>query len=223
MFRFYVLFFVLGIMSCNGGCNNSSGSGGSSGGAEISHEDFVPPAPKEHIGNNVDIDDVIRRNGGRIIKQACSIIPLRIVADALGKTTQEISLSNATPPTENPAQSACFFKWDDFDVPNAGIFIQMIRNPLEDEYPGEYPDYISKYVASYRTAGEQAVEAEPIIFKKLEGLGDDGSYSTESGKYYWRIGEKVSFLVALNTAHNPADQYRIATTIGRAMTESYIK
>ena len=103
-------------------------------------------------------------------------------------------------------------------MPNAGMFIQMIRNP----FPDEYPDYISKYVASYRTEGEQGVEMDPIYFKKFEGFGDDGSYSTEAGKYYWRLGEAVSFLIAFNTTHTPEEQYRIATTVAKEMTLNYI-
>lgn len=205
-------------MSCNGGCN--SGSSSTSGYEEvISHDDFVPPAPTEVIGKNVDIDAIIEKRGGRVIQYACSMVKQQLIAEAIGKTTQELTIRNATPPNENPKQSACFIKWEDFDLPNTGIFIQMIRNPFEDEYP----DYISKYVESYRLQGEQAVDEEPVFFKKFEGFGDDGSYSTEAGKYYWRLGERVSFLIAFNTRHSPPEQYRIATTLAKAMTEFYIR
>lgn len=219
MMRFSFFICVVVIMSCNGGCNSGSSGSSTISGANITHENFVPPAPREVIGRNVDIDAIIEKRGGRIIQYTCALLSPQIIADALGKTTQELSMTNATPPAESPQQSACFIKYEDFDLPNAGLFVQMIRNP----FPDEYPDYISKYVESYRLQGEQAVDEAPIFFKKFEGFGDDGSYSTEAGKYYWRLGERVSFLIAFNTLHNPAEQYEIATKLAKALTEAYIR
>ena len=215
MIRIVLFIGVLGILSCNGGCN----SGGSIDYSNVTHENFVPPKPKETYGQNVNIDELVASRGGRIIQYACSLVSTNVVAEALGMNNDQIKQSNATPAAENPVQSACFYKWEDFDLPNSGIFIQIIRNPLGDEYP----DYISKYVESYRLQGEQGVDEQPVFFKKFEGFGDDGSYSTEAGKYFWRLGEKVSFLVAFNTTHNPAKQYEIATAVAKELTLNYLK
>jgi hypothetical protein len=110
-------------------------------------------------------------------------------------------------------------KWSDNEVPNAGIFLQMLRNPLVEE---EYATYISLMIESKRTQGEQTVEGESTVFRKFEGFGDDGAYSTEGGKYFWRLGEDIVFQIAFNAAFGPEEQYKIARTIAKEMTERYI-
>lgn len=203
-------------MSCNGGCNEATESQSYS--TEELHENFVPEKPTVEIGKNVDMAAVI--GNGRIFKKyACNLIPLSVVAEALGRTPQEVTRRNATPRDADPAQTACFYKWSDFEVPNAGIFIQMLRNPLGDEYP----DYMSKMIDSKKEVGEQGVGSEAMIFKTFEGFGDDGAYSTEAAKYYWRLGEDIVFHIAFNTAHGPNDQYKAASIIAKAMTEEYLK
>ena len=61
-----------------------------------------------------------------------------------------------------------------------------------------------------------------MVFKTLEGLGDDGAYSTEAGKYFWRLGDQVVFSIAFNTTHTPEQQYRIARNLGALLTQNYV-
>jgi len=94
----------------------------------------------------------------------------------------------------------------------------MFKNPLGNDYP----DYVSQMISSKRVLGEQAVEGQAVLYKKFDGFGDDGSYSTEGGKYFWRIGEEMVFQIAFNTTHDPNEQYNAARKIAKAMTENYI-
>jgi len=172
-----------------------------------------PPVP---IGKNVDMQALKKKNGGRL-GYACRLINAEEMAAALGKTKEEIKLSNATPRDADPNQTACFFKWDDPDLFNAGIFIQLLKNPMGDEFP----DYISQFILQKRTRGEQQMDGPPSLFKPLD-WGDDGSYDEESAKYYWRLGEEVIFSLAFNTVHTPQEQYQIATDIATRLTNNYI-
>ena len=207
---------MFGVVSCTKTCQSDGSITIKNVGKYVDGE-FIPNTPTEHIGDGVDIDELIQRKG-RVLDQACNLVPLQRIADALGVTPQEILLTDSTPRDANPTQSSCFFKWTDYTLPNAGIFLQMIRNP----YPDEYPDYLIQFVGSRKVNGEQNTEGLVDQFKGLEGFGDDGAYSISGGKYFWRLGDKVVFHIAFNTSHTPDQQYLIATTIAKHMTENYI-
>jgi len=172
-----------------------------------------PPSP---IGKNVDMAALTTKNGGRL-GRACRLITADEMAAALGKTKEDIKLSNATPRDADPNQTACFYKWDDPDLFNAGIFIQLLKNPMGDDFP----DYVSQFILQKRTRGEQQMDGPPSLFKPLD-WGDDGSYDVESAKYYWRLGEEVVFALAFNTVYTPKEQYQIATDIATRLTHNYI-
>ena len=210
MYKIFLVFLTLIIVSCNGGC-------GGSGSTEV-NEGFVPSRANKSIGQNVDLDAHIESRG-KILGNACAIVPKKIIADALGIKVQDIYLRNSTPRDANPTHSSCFFKWDDNDLPNAGILLQMMRNPNEDEFPG----YVNKFIEAFRIKGESGIDEQPIYYQRFEGFGDDGSYSLEGGKYFWRLGDKIIFAIAFNTLHSYEDQYRIATTLAEVMTENYLK
>lgn len=218
MNKYLILVALLGFMSCNGGCNESDSSTQVS--AEVQHADFKPAVPKEDIGKDVDLSEKISSNKGKFFKRhACSLVSALAVGEALGRAKEEIVLRNATPRDADPAQTACFYKWTDHDLPNAGLFIQLLRNPLGDEYP----NYISLMIQSKLDKGEQTIDGEPILFKQFRGFGDDGAYSTEGGKYFWRIGEDVVFHIAFNTLHGPKEQYDIATKLAKTLTQNFLK
>lgn len=170
------------------------------------------------VGQGVDIEAVVKRKGGKL-GQACVLVPDRVVAQALGKTAQDIILTNSSNPGPDPDQTSCFYKWDDPDLSNAGVFIQLMRNPMGDEFP----TYVSQMIEQKRLVGEQTTDGERTVFKKFEGFGDDGAYNSEDGKYFWRLGEEIVFQIAFNTSHTPEEKYQIATDLARSVTESYLK
>lgn len=179
---------------------------------------FVPPVVENPVGQGLNIDNIIAQRGS-LLSNVQTLVPIETVAGALDKSVSEIIVKDASPRDGKETHSSCFFKWSDFEVNNAGILIQIMANPLGEEYP----DYVPKFIESKRTLGEQDTEGEKNIFKTLQGLGDDGAYSYEAGKYFWRLGDKVIMSIAFNSAHSEEDQYRIAQTLGKIMTENYIK
>ena len=181
-------------------------------------EPFVPPSVEQPIGKGLNIDAIASQRGG-LLTSARTIVPIENIAAELGKTVQDIVVKDSSPGGPAATHSSCFFKWSDFEVNNAGILIQVMLNPLGPEYP----EYIEKFITSKKSLGEQNTEGEKILFQTLQGIGDDGAYSYEAGKYFWRLGDKVIMSIAFNSAHSEEDQYRIATSLGKQMIENYVK
>jgi len=173
-----------------------------------------PPVP---IGKNVDIQKVVAKKKGRL-GYACRMVSVEEIAQALGMTVQDITQSNATPSDADPNQTACFYKWDDPEVVSAGIFIQILRNPLGDEFP----DYITEFIKQKRSRGEQEANGDATFLKEMD-WGDDGAYSTELAKYYWRLGEEVILSIAFNTSFSEREQYQVATKIATTLTRNYVE
>jgi len=127
------------------------------------------------------------------LPEACQLIEPSLVSQLFNVDVEAINIKDANPEAEH--FRSCFFKWDDIYYPNTGILIQLLRNPV----PDEYPEYLTYTVANKRSLGENMVGASaPIISKLFPGFGDDGSYSFEIGKYYWRVKDDVAFMLAFN-------------------------
>ena len=178
----------------------------------------MPPTVDNPVGKDLDIDAIIAQRGS-LIPSVRVLVPIENIATELGKSVQEIIVKDSSPQGPKATHSSCFFKWSDFEVNNAGILLQVMMNPLGDEYP----DYVEKFISSKKSLGEQDTDGEKVLFQTLQGLGDDGAYSYEAGKYFWRLGDKVIMSIAFNSAHSPEDQYRIATSIGKQMVDNYVK
>ncbi len=212
MYKYTLVFIIALLFSCSG-CDR--------GAKEVTHENFVPTADGAAIGKNVDILAVVSRKLGKL-GQACAYMPAEVIASVIGKTAAEINVINSTPAGSDPERTGCFYKWDDpEDLFNAGIFVQLQKNPYADQE--EYATFVEQMIESKRTIGEQTSEGETTLFKKFEGFGDDGSYSTEGGKYFWRLGDQIVFQIAFNTIHGPDEQYRMARILAKSLTESYLK
>lgn len=179
---------------------------------------FVPPTVDNPVGKGIDVDAIIAQRGS-LIPSARTLVPIENIASELGKTVADIVVKDSSPQGLKATHSSCFFKWSDFEVNNAGILLQIMKNPLGDEYP----EYVEKFISSKKALGEQDTEGNKVIFSTLQGLGDDGAYSYEAGKYFWRLGDKIIMSVAFNSSHSPEDQYRIAMAIGQQMTNNYVK
>jgi len=93
-------------------------------------------------------------------------------------------------------------------------------NPVAEEYA----EWVSLYVESKRTTGEKEMGSNDTYrYKKLEGLGDDGSYSHRLGKYVWRDANNYVFMVAFNTNSAPEVQMKNVKSIGKIMMSNYSK
>lgn len=210
MYKYILLFALALLTSCNG-CQE----------VEVTHDNFIPVAETGAIGKGVDILSVVSRKRG-LLGQACDLMPAATVAAALGIAPQAVSTTNSTKAGADPESTSCFYKWDDpDDLFNVGIFVQVMKNPYADQE--EFASYIEQMISSKREIGERSQEGEVTLYKRFEGFGDDGSYSTEGGKYFWRLGDQIAFQIAFNSNKSPDEQYRIARVLAKNLTENYLK
>ena len=150
------------------------------------------------------------------VPNACSLVSVDEIAKIVGVSASDIRLKDASH-TKSPFTRSCFFRWDGAS-PNTGILIQVQANPIQEEYA----EWVSLFVSSKRTIGEKAMGTnETFKYEKMEGLGDDGSYSHRLGKYFWRDGNKYAFMIAFNTNSAKKLQMKNAKTIGNIMMKNY--
>lgn len=88
-----------------------------------------------------------------------------------------------------------FYKWDDVANPNAGMFVQLMTNPVYDEFE----DYNSMVIDSKLTKGEEAPGlSKATPFKSLKIGKVIVAYSVETSRIYWNIGNNYVFMMAFN-------------------------
>lgn len=151
-------------------------------------------------------DEATSRAFDRSVPDACSLLSTSFVSKIINVPADQIKIKDGSSPS-NPKARSCFFKWEG-SIPNAGILIQVMRNPVEDEFP----DWVRYFVETKKRDGEQSF-SEPGVsydFVDWQLVGDEGAYSTDAGKYYWRIGNEMAFMLAFNTAMDAAEQLAAA-------------
>lgn len=150
------------------------------------------------------------------IPDACDLISAADVERIFGLGSGIVNQKDAST-MKSPYTKSCFYRWDGV-VPNTGILVQVQGNPVPEEFEG----WVSLFVSSKRTSGEKSMATnETFKYKKLEGLGDDGSYSHRLGKYVWRIADDYVFTISFNTNSAPDVQMKHAQAIGKVMMENY--
>jgi len=136
------------------------------------------------------------------IQDACDLLTKETIAKYVNQPAESIFLADGSSP-QNPKARACFFKWDGSAVANAGVMVQLQRNPVEEDVP----EYFTYLIASKKTEGEvDPATREVMKYNDWPGFGDDGAYSTAAGKYTWRVGNDWAFTVAFNTDLPPKSQ-----------------
>lgn len=182
-------------------------------GNNIAAKNPIKPATKT-ASTNVMTDGQILSS----VPSACALISVDQIAKILGVPAEIIKQNDASH-TKSPYTRSCFFRWDGASA-NTGILLQVQANPVQEEYA----EWVSLFVSSKRTSGEKAMGTnETFKYDKLEGLGDDGSYSHRLGKYIWRDGNKYAFMIAFNTNSAADVQMKNAKSIGKIMMENYKK
>ena len=168
------------------------------------------PAKPEPTGENAEKIKILNS-----IPNSCSLISKIDVSKILdipaGAIVQMDASSIASPYTKS-----CFFKWDSLE-PNSGILVQVQGNPI----PDDYAEWVSLYVSSKRSSGENGMDGEVYTYKKLDGLGDDGSYSHRLGKYVWRTGEDYVFTISFRANSDPKKQLKLAKELGEVIMRNY--
>jgi hypothetical protein len=128
------------------------------------------------------------------VPNSCSFLTVEWIKANLNLQDKDVTIKDATDPTKKDYTS-CFFKWVNSDLePDAGILIQIMVNPVYDEFPM----WVTKFISAKLTDGESTVDGQaPVKFKKFEA-GLEGAYSFESKRFYWRNDDKFLFMLAFN-------------------------
>lgn len=178
-------------------------------------ETVVNTAPQNQIPDEQAVTDLATNNNVKV-PNATTLIPEARIGKIINQDPGMIEVVQGNPLSEKNYQSA-FIKWP-ADFPNAGILVQVSRNPVYDEYR----DWAISYIDSKMTAGENVQgAAEMVKFNKYTEHGDSGAYSYEAGKYYWRIGRDYVITIAFNMDWDEKEQYRIATDLGTEIMKKF--
>ncbi len=151
------------------------------------------------------------------LPDACTLLSESKIASLLNLDKNSLEVKDGSNP-QNLFSKSCFYKWEDEGVKNAGIMIQVMTNPVEDEAP----EYLSIYISSKKTRGEQSMDSDkPFIYKDFVGIGDDGAYSYEMHKYMWRKGNDYSFLLAFNAVLTEKEELEIAKKLAVEVMKNF--
>ena len=153
------------------------------------------------------------------LPDACTLMSPEFLAGLLKMDTGAFTVKDGSSNINNKARS-CFYKWQG-NLPNAGIMIQVMKNPVADEFP----TYFVEYIKGKKKDGKQGLggDGKVYIYSYLPGFGDDGAYSTEAGKYTWRVGNDLGFNIAFNSTLSPEEQKSVAESIANEMMKNYAK
>ena len=172
MKHLFIFILILGIFSCK---NENSNSADSS-------LDVVTDGPP--------VDPSTLK-----IPSSCSMITAAEVKEILNAKSN-VTVKDATDPN-NAFSKSCFFRWDDIDVPNAGIMIQIQTNSVY----GDYQEYVANYIASKLENGEMAMgDDKPLMFTKFDANGRPGAYSFQQARFYWTIDNNYIFTIFFNVS-----------------------
>lgn len=177
------------------------------------------PSSTAPIGKDIDIVSVMTAKGGELGSTYDYVTDID-VAQAIGKSREEIVFSDPYRQKPDPKSSAGFYKWEDFDVRGAGIFLQIFKNPTDEASEYYIPDYIARFVDQKIASGEKDAAGNVSEFRRLD-WGDAGCYDVESAKYYWSLGNEVAFQIAFNTSHSDEEQLQIASVIAEKLTRKF--
>lgn len=153
------------------------------------------------------------------VPKACELISAAQVQDILG-TKSPVNLKESNDPNNDKTKS-CFFKWDDANTANAGILIQVMTNPVFDDYP----QYISTFIDTKLKEGEMMMGQDtPIKYGKFDADGKPGAYSFQQARFYWAGDNNYLFMLAFNVSTlSEGNMVDAAEEIAEIINENFAK
>ena len=152
--------------------------------------------------------------GKMVLPNACDLVTKEQMASWIKIPAEKIKLINGSPKKAGGDSRSCFFKWEDSEMPNTAVLIQLMRNSVEDEVP-EWPTY---FINSKMETGEKEMTPDgekTHVFKPFSEFGDAGAYNADIAKWYWRIGNDAIVMVAFNTYFSSSFKSSIVSKIGK--------
>jgi len=208
--RYFLLLTIIMIFSCKPDTATQSGDNTATEMQEPTTSNNNPKPNTSNPGGTVRTKDgksktvqtpktTFNQEG---IPDACDLLTKETIAKYVNQPAESIFQADGSS-KQNPKARACFFKWDGSALPNAGVMVQLQRNPVQDDVP----EYFTYLISSRKTEGEVDPATNHVVkYNDWPGFGDDGAYSTEAGKYIWRVGNDWSFMIAFNTVLPPKAQ-----------------
>ena len=173
----------------------------------------VDPAPQEQLPPE---QTDLATNNKVVVPKATTLVPKEKIGEILGEDPGHLEIIQGNPLSEKNYQ-ACFVKWPS-GFPNAGMMIQVSRNPVYDEYR----DWAISFIDSKKSSGEILPGSDvPVKFQTYNEHGDAGAYNYDAGKYYWRIDRDYVITLAFNIDWDKDKQYRIATEMGKEIMKKF--
>lgn len=145
------------------------------------------------------------------VPDACTLLDVGFIAKTFNIDPAVINVKDGSS-SQNLKARSCFFKWDT-DLPNSGILVQALKNPVEEEFP----EWVTYFVRTKKEDGEKSFSEPGVVYryKDWKAAGDEGAASTEAGKYVWRLGDDMAFMLAFNLTIDPSKQEQAATAIAQ--------
>lgn len=128
-------------------------------------------------------------------------------------------LINDASNSKSPSVKSCFFRWDNGVLPNSGVYLQIMGNPV----PDEVTDYAVHYINGKLEGGEMDLSGANYKYSKFDVVGDAGAYSAEQGRYYWRSGNDYVFMLAFNLGIGSNTELKHAKKISKEIMKNYGK
>jgi hypothetical protein len=145
---------------------------------------------------------------------SCEYLPVEWVADRFKLDPETINVKDGE---AGAGMSGCFFRWSTMDKPNAGVFVQVFTNPIEEEAK----NWASLKMDGLKAGQAGSIENESSAFKDFPGIGDEGAFNEKMSVYYWRVGENYVFMLAFNMTITPEEQYKHAQAISEEVMKNF--
>ena len=208
--RIILLLIITAFISCKSDSSVTTASAGENSKTEVAGNESVKESSNskpsalsaESRNTKGKVKTNFNKNG---IPDACDLLTQETIAKYAGVSAASIMLADGSS-SKNDLQRACFFKWDGSEIKNAGVMVQVQQNPVADDVP----EYLTYMVQSLKSDGENNMDGEVTKYNDWPEFGDDGAYSTEVGKYVWRVGNDWAFMIAFNTTMKAKDQKKAA-------------
>ena len=97
---------------------------------------------KQNRKTEIGSDKRVSKSSSKVniegIPDACDLLSIKTIAKFVKQPAGQIILNDGSS-SLNPKARACFFKWDsDDDLPNAGVMVQVQKNPVHSEIGGKF-------------------------------------------------------------------------------------
>lgn len=173
-------------------------------------------AKKAAIQNSKQVTTSLN-NTTAALPNACSLINTDYIGQVIGVDGNLISIKDGSSSASKHARS-CFFRWEHNGVPNSGVLIQVMENPL----PEEVNDWAAYYIQAKLHQGDvDPTGNQSFKYKALDGLGVAGAYNFDMHRYLWRIEEDIVYMVAFNLPATEDQEVKWVKALGKEIMNNY--